>query len=189
MKIVIGLVGEKGSGKGTFVSLLREIVPKKSVAQIRFSDILFETLDLWGIQTTRRNLQELAIAMRNTYGEDIIARVTCERAVHVRADIVILDGIRWPPEVGMIRKLLNNTIVYVTADSRLRYERLKVRGEKVGEANATLEQFLEEELAATESFISSIGAAADFRIVNDTSVEDFRRQVEEFVRTKIKAIF
>ena len=50
MKKVIGLVGEKGSGKQTFVNFLKEILrlaplaQDYSIRQVRFSDILAQTL-------------------------------------------------------------------------------------------------------------------------------------------------
>jgi dephospho-CoA kinase len=50
--IVLGLVGEKGSGKQTFSDFLKKAAKGKKIAHMRFSDILRETLELWSLELT-----------------------------------------------------------------------------------------------------------------------------------------
>lgn len=188
MKIVIGLVGEKGSGKETFAKFLTQAASGKTVSHRRFSDVLGETLKLWGIRTTRKNLQKLAVVMDNAFGEGTLTNAVYALIGRDNADIVILDGIRWKTDLAMLRRFSRNILVYVTADTETRYARVKERKEKEGEECATLEQFLEEERAPNELLIPQIGKEAGVRITNNVTVDDFKKCIEDFYRKYVKTV-
>lgn len=181
MKIIIGLVGEKGSGKETFGNLLQELIPEKKIVRIRSSDILSETLTLWDIPKTRENLQDLAIYMDQGFGKGTLSHAVFARIEKMDADIVIFDGVRWETDVDLIRKFPKNFLVYVTASLETRFERIKTRKEKAFEEGTTLKQFMHEEKKLTELQIPKIGKEADFKIENNTSLQDFKTQVKKFI--------
>ncbi len=176
--ILIGLVGENGSGKETFANLLKEKFGTNAVTHIHTSDLLKETLTAWSVPLTRRNLQDMAIIMDHAYGKGTLSRAIKERITNAKTDFVILDGVRWQSDVDLIRSITPNKLVYITASVEHRYERIKTRKEKVGEDQASFEQFLKEEQIETELEIKNIGKGADITIVNDGSIEDLRREVE-----------
>lgn len=180
IELVIGVVGEKRSGKETFVKLLQEIAQDKKIKHSRFSDILFETLSFWNIPSTRQNLQKLAVIMDQGYGAGTLTRAVEQRIARERADIIILDGVRWQTDIEMVRRFPNNLLVYITAEPIVRYERTKTIKEKAGEDSTTFEQFIAEEQAPNETQIPIIGNGANFKIANNGSLEEFRKKVEEF---------
>lgn len=175
-KTVIGLVGEKGSGKGTFGTILKEILPQKTISRIRFSDVLTDTLSLWGIPQTRSNLQTLAVIMKNQYGP-ALSHAVYIRILRNTSDIVLLDGIRWQPDVDLLRSMPSNLLVYITAPTRIRYERTRERAEKPEESTMQYEQFLKEETSENEILIAKIGTTADFKINNTGTLEQFKKEV------------
>lgn len=178
-KIVIGLVGQKGSGKGTFSTLLQKLLPDKQIAKIKSSDILLQTLSLWSLTPTRENFQKLAVAMDQTFGLGTLTQAVEQQINTIQADIIIYDGVRWETDVEMIKKFPQSKLVYVTANPSLRYQRAKARNEKAGENEITFTQFMKEEQAHTEVFIPQIGAQADFTITNEGTLEDFKDQVKQ----------
>lgn len=180
---IIGLVGEKGSGKDTFARFLQEIIKDKSVVHLRFSDLLKKTLNLWDLQITRANLQKLAQVLEEGFGSGAVAHGIEIQIRKSNADIIILDGIRWIPDVKLLKKFPSHILVYITADSKLRFERLKTRGEKKGESEMAYEQFLKEEKAPNELLIPEIGSKADYKIINNSSIEDFKKEVEKFLNS------
>src|SRR3972149_4560911 len=95
MKTYIALVGENGSGKGTFESLLKELLPQKVITRVVFSDVLRDTLKLWDIPSTRDNLQKLPQVMTEGFGKDALANAIRHRVSALESDIIILDGVRW----------------------------------------------------------------------------------------------
>lgn len=181
--LLIGLVGEKGSGKDTFAKYLQEI-SDKSVAHIRFSDLLKQTLKLWDLPLTRANLQKLAQVLED-FGAGTVAHGLEKQIQNAEAEIIILDGIRWKPDVELLKKFPEHKLVYITADPKLRFERLKSRGEKDGEADMTYEQFLKEEKAPNELLIPEIGSEADFKVENNGSLEEFKEAVQKFYKSQL----
>lgn len=179
MKVVVGLVGEKGSGKGTFVDYLRG-VSNKRVDRIGFSTVLVKTLELWGIEINRENLQKLSPAMVDTYGDATLAHAVARDISQSTASLVVADGIRWDADIEMLRSFPSNVLVYVTADPRVRWGRTRLRGEKVDESETSFEQFMEEERTRSELSIPKIGRTADFTIFNNDSVDRFEKQVVQF---------
>ena len=143
MKTLIALVGEKGGGKETLGNLIIEMAQKevKTVSRFRFSDILNATLEMWGIDRTRPNLQKLAKVMDASYGEGTLTRAVKRRFENDSADIAIADGVRWESDRVMIRGIAGSVMVYVTADAGLRYNRCVARA-RVDENKKTFEEFM-----------------------------------------------
>ena len=180
-KNIIGVVGRKLSGKGTFGALFSEICADKKVARMSFSDVLRDTLVAWGLPLTRHNLQRLAIIMNDEFGEGTLTHAVLLRVEKVDADIVILDGIRWPSDRNMLRQKPGFRMVYIMADSAVRYARRKA-GQKAGEAEVSLQQFEEEDHVLTEQLIEEIGESADYVIENNGTETEFRERVHELFR-------
>ena len=185
MKLIIGLVGEKGSGKETFAKIFQSLMPDKKIAHIRFSDHLKDTLTLWDIPITRANLQKIAIVMKDNFSPDAVSHAVYQRINAQDADYILLDGVRWESDVELTQEFKNNLLVYITADLKVRFERLKTRNEKVGEETTPYEQFTKEEQAENELLIPEIGASSDYKIENDGSLEEYKQKVEEFISKKL----
>lgn len=182
MKLAIGIIGEKGSGKGTCVEILRDIAKVESrqpIDCVKSSDILAETLTLWDLSLTRSNLQQLAIIMNAKYGDHTLSNAIKNRIGTFKTNIIIYEGIRWPSDVEMIRSFPNNLLIYITAPTQIRYERTLRRNEKVGESTTTLEQFLAEEKVATETQIIKLAQQADISIVNDNDINSLKSKIHK----------
>jgi len=187
MKLVIGLVGENGSGKGTFAESLMQEAKKEGFTcdRIRSSDILRETLTLWDIPFTRENFQKLALLMVTVYGEGTLTDAVKARIEGSKKNIVIFDGVRWRSDEKLIRSFKKHLIVYVTAKPKVRYERMRARKEKTGEGIMTFEQFLEEEVAPTEKDIPVIGKAAHITFENSGPIGVLEKEVKEAFKNTI----
>ncbi|MFH1430647.1 MAG: AAA family ATPase [Candidatus Uhrbacteria bacterium] len=186
MAFVVGLVGEKGSGKGTLARLLEEAAPSGvRVAQVRFSDVLRETLSLWHLEHSRANLQALARSMAETFSAHAISDAVQHRIANA-ADLVIVDGVRWLADEQLIRSFPQNTMVYITVPPEVRYRRLRERNENIGETDASYEQFLVEEQARSERDIADIGSRADMSIVNDRSIVELQQAATGILRHALK---
>lgn len=178
-KLVIGLVGEKGSGKQTFVNFLKEIRGDLNIRQVRFSDILTQTLLLWDIPITRANLQKLSLLMKDEFGADSLAKAAKFLAEDDSSNLIIFDGIRRKTERDLVKKMKNNLIIYITANRDLRYNRLKKRSEKVGEVGLTHEQFMKEEKSKAEADIPNLGKKADLKLENNGTKEEFKSKIRQ----------
>lgn len=200
MKLVIGLAGLPLAGKETVAIKLEELlhVDHKTVSRHRFSDILRDTLDLWGMPHGRGNEQILAQIMQRPGGTDgtgtgfpegVLSRAVKARLMRDTADVGILDGARWQSDEKMLREFpaggVKSIIVYVDADDDHRYTRLLARN-RSGEAATTREQFALLNQQPNEIFIPQIGTRADIRLANNyASIADFERDIEAAYREKI----
>ncbi len=182
MQTVLGLVGEKGSGKETFTIFLEELAPNKKIAHIRFSDLLKETLEDWSLPQTRENLQKLAVVLNTGFGEGTLSHAICERVKNTQAEIIVIDGVRWDSDVELVRTFDKNFLIYITADLETRFERLKKRGEKQDEETTSFEQFKKEEQAPNEILISQIGSKADFKLENNGSFEELKTKIADLYK-------
>ncbi|MEI7425641.1 MAG: AAA family ATPase [Candidatus Moraniibacteriota bacterium] len=184
-KIVIGLIGEKGAGKGTVSDYLLE---KYGAVHFGTSKILRRTLEDLHLPVTRDNLIKLALVLKEGYGPSVIIDSLIWDIEKNDADLVMADGIRMHGDVEPFQKKYreNFYLVYVTADLRLRYERTKMRKEKEGEDEATLEQFMEEEGRLTELSIHEIGRHAEFKLNNNGTADELKRQTDEMMEKILK---
>jgi uridine kinase len=178
MKKIIGLVGEIGSGKGTVATIINDRLPNKKIVRLKFSDVLSDILNILHLEKSRDNLQKLAIYIDDQFGDGTFSNAVKQRALTIDADIVFLDGVRWPADEQLIRDA-GGILVYVTAHQKLRFDRIRGRGEKEGEQNTTWEQFLEQDQKKNETFIPDIGSRADVTIVNESTLEHLTKEVEE----------
>ena len=196
MKLVIGLTGLPLSGKETVAIKLEELLHADgaSVSRHRFSDILRDTLDLWGMPHSRENEQILAQIMQRpgAFPAGVLSRATKARLAKNTTDVGILDGVRWDVDENMIREFpaegIASIIIYIEADDDHRFARLMARN-RSGEATTTREQFEKVNRQPNETFIPQIGTRADIKLANNyETVADFERDIETAYRTKIKPL-
>ena len=177
MKKLIGLVGEMASGKDTFCEYVKENYSDVSFA--RFSDALTETLKLFFDDVKREDQQWLGEALRDRFGKDILLKAVIKKADKIEDGIVILNGMRKSLEAEALKKI-GGKIIYITADPKLRWERMSVRGEKADDA-VSFEKFLEMGKAEAEINIAEVGKSADFTIENNGTKEEFYNEIKKVI--------
>ena len=185
MKLVIGIVGPPLAGKETCANALERLLLEDgySVSRHTFSEILRETLDLWGIPHGRDNEQTMAIIMNAETGfkDGALSRAMKYRIINEDVDVTILDGVRWLGDEKMLRSLndegIKSILIYITADPDVRYARLLARN-RAGESATTRENFERQEKAKTEVDIPDIGSRAEIILENNyDDVEHFHRDI------------
>jgi len=178
-KLIIGLVGRQGSGKGTVAKILQETY---SATLYRFSGILGDILDRISIPKSRDNFVKISEALRHAFGEDVLAYAVEKEITSSDAEIIVVDGIRRPEDIVALEPLPQFTLVNVSVPPKTRFERMKGRGEKAGETTMTWEDFLRvENTAPTEITIPLVEARAQTTIDNSGTEDDLRKKIEELV--------
>lgn len=179
-KILIGLVGRQGSGKGTVAKILQETYGAKLY---RFSAILGDILDRLNIERSRDNLIKISEAVRHEFGEDTLAYAIEHEVSASDADVVIIDGIRRPEDIVALEPLPYFKLVNVSVPAEVRFERMKHRGEKAGETHMTREEFLKvENEAPTEITIPLVEARATDTIDNSGTAEELGPKVDALMK-------
>jgi len=178
MKLVIGLSGRIGGGKGTIGDyLMREYGAEGR----RFSDILRDLLVRLHIPVERRALQNMGATLRMQFGDDVLVQTLRKDLETAEADIVMVDGVRYPNEVEMLRGFDNSILFFVDAPPKIRFERVKKRAEK-GEDKIDFAEFLRAEERETERHLDEVKAMTDYQLDNSKSFEDLYKQIDKALK-------
>jgi len=178
MKKILGLVGETGSGKDTFCNFVKKNYAK--VSCFRFSQPLTEVLGIFFDEIKKEDQQWLAPALRKRFGNNILGEAIAKKVRNIKEGIIILNGIRVWEEYKMIKNL-GGKIIYITADSKTRWQRITKRKEKKDDS-VSYQKFLKMEKAETEILISQIGKKAEFKIENNGSFALFYNQIKKILK-------
>jgi len=177
-KIILGFVGELGAGKTVVCDYLKE---KYNSNSYRFSGPLRDVLTRVYLDQTRENMQNLSTILRENFGQDLLAKIMAHDADSDSGKVVTVDGVRRFPDIEHLKKLDGFYLIYVSVDSKTRYERIIKRGQNPGEDKITYEEFLESEKSEADKTITEVGEQADYKINNDGSLEDLNNKIEETI--------
>jgi dephospho-CoA kinase len=173
---LIGLTGTNGAGKGEAAAFFVE----KGYGYSSLSDVIREELAKNGRESTRDNMIAMGNFMRSHFSPDILARRVAQK---IKGNAVI-DSIRNPEEVAFFRKRRNFLLLSINAPPDLRFERVKNRGR--AESVSNLREFLakEAEEMGTDKTRQQLKACmdmADHTVINDGTLEELRKKLEEFL--------
>ena len=178
-KLIIGLVGEIASGKGTVSRYLAENL---GAEVFRYSTILRDVLNRLHIEQNRSNLQLVSKVLRENFGQDLLARVIAADASKANSSIVVVDGIRRLEDLTHLQQLNNFILVKVMADLEVRWQRIRNRHENPDDQNKTLEQFKADHEKETEQTIPSVMAIAHESLDNNGDEASLINQVEALLK-------
>ncbi len=179
-KVIIGIAGEIGAGKGTVTSYLMQHYHAQN---LRYSAILQDILRRLDLVYNRENLATLAEALRGAFGGDILSRALLGDIARADARIVVVDGIRKRAELEVLRRHEGFVCFFVDADLRTRYERIHTRDEKADDATKTYEQFVADHERAADREIPQLKPLADVVIDNSGTQEATFAQIDAALRT------
>lgn len=178
-KLIIGLIGEKLSGKD---EVARYIVAKQDAFHIKFSHLLDEILDVLNLPKTRRNEIDLGLGLRQIFGSDVLYLGLKQRIETSNAQVVVINGIRMDEFDKIVEDLKAKTI-YITAPLELRYQRYLKRHEKIDDGKLSFEAFAkQDQVELTEKDIPALGRRADYKIENVGSLEELYGKIEMILR-------
>jgi dephospho-CoA kinase len=178
--LIIGIVGEIASGKGTAAEYLRQ---KHDGVIFKFSTVMRDVLNRLYLPQTRENLQLLSLILRESFGQDIFAKTMARDAANSSARLTIIDGIRRPSDIIELAKLNSFHLINIVADEKIRYERIKTRNENPNDAEKTWEQFQKEAIAESEATIRTVAAQAEYAVKNNGTLDDLHKQLDLILET------
>ena len=177
--MIIGLTGKNGSGKTEVCEYLKS----RGFAYRSLSDEIRNEIRRQGKEIDREILIEVGNRLRGDFGPGILA----ERIVRdLEADQnYVIDSIRNPSEVEVLRKRGGFTLLGIDADPEIRFERSRKRGRE--NAAGTLEQFLNEERKELDSEdpaqqqLNATGRLADLTVANNGSLDELHRRLDQIL--------
>lgn len=179
---IVGIVGMPGSGK----SVLTEMFCERGWNKVYFGSVTLNELDKRKLEHTEQNEKKVREELRCEYGEDAYARYLLPDIIRLSNDSpLVLDGLYSWPEYKLLKESLNDRlkILAVITNSQIRYNRLSERKKRP----LSMNQAISRDHAEIER-LSKGGpiAIADYYITNNSTLDEYRRQFEVFVKNEAK---
>lgn len=178
---IVAIVGMSGSGKSVAVDYLTS----KGVPKVYFGGMIYKEMEKRGIERTpdgesEKHFREM---IRETEGKDWVVRQVIDE-VHNLADAgqrrIVLDGVYSWTEMKTLKHEFPGqmTFIAVVVPKKIRYKRVAIRPDR---------PFSEEEIKERDrSEIENLEkggpiAAADYYVLNDGTVEQMEKKLEEIL--------
>ena len=179
-KIILGLVGQIACGKGAIVKYLEK---KYQASSYRFSTILRDAMNTLDIELNRKNLSLFSKIIRKNFGEDTLAKVIARDVVGDKNKIIVVDGIRRMMDIKYLNKINGFKLIKITANSKLRYERVISRNENKGDNKKTYKEFLADQKIEADAEIPKVMKKTKIEINNEGSLENLYNQIEKIIKS------
>lgn len=176
--LVIGLIGTAGSGKDTAASYIKH---KYKAEEFRYSYLLVKALQIFGIEVSRDNLAWLMNILKRKYGKDILTKAMKKTIRELaRKKVIVISGLRLPSDYTFLRSFKRNYLVFLDAPEKIRWQRVRVRGEK-SDDNVAFAAFKKLMTGENERYITELGKRADFVLTNSGNLREFHREIDKIM--------
>lgn len=176
---IIGITGTLGAGKGTIVEYLTE---NKGFRHYSVRQFLIEEIEKRRLPINRDSMTNIANELRAANTPYYIVGELYKQAIESGKNAVI-ESIRTPGEVEFLQQQGDFTLIAVDADSKLRFERIKLRKSTTDQID--FETFLSNEKREmttadpNKQNLQKCIQMADIVINNDGSVKELMKQLED----------
>ena len=177
--MIIGVTNLPCSGADSVGRILSE----KGFIWLSYSDILREELRKNGKEINRETLRGLANELRKREGTGVLSKRLLQKIDNKRD--YVFGTIRNPGEIHELRKTGNFILMHIEAPTKIRFERMLSRNREndpktFGDFLA-LEAIELKDNVAEGLQIAECIKMADYKIVNDSSLEDLGKKVDELL--------
>ena len=175
---IIGITGTLGAGKGTIVEYL---VEKKGFRHFSVRSLLIERLEQQNKAVNRDSMMLLANELRTQNSPAYMAEELYKLALNSNADSII-ESIRTPGEVELLRSKGNFSLFAVDALPEIRFQRVLLRNSETDKIDYST--FLENEEREMDSSdpnhqnLKKCIEMADVVFQNNGSKENLFKQIE-----------
>lgn len=179
-KIVVGVTGMPGAGKSVVVNVAQQM----KCAVVVMGDEIREEAKRRGLEPTPENLGRLMLKLREEEGKAAVAKRCIPEIEGAAQPVVFVDGVRSLQEVEEFKKHFPNfTILAVHASPKTRFKRLFKR--QRSDAPKKWETFKTRDALELDVGLGDVVALADYLIVNEGTLEDFKREIRKLLEDMI----
>jgi len=176
---VVSIVGMAGAGKSEVARLFEE----NGFVRVRFGDITDEEIKKQGLELNEQNERYIRELLRKEHGMSAYAKLNLVKIDETsKYSNVVLDGLYSWEEYTFLKTYYGEDfyVVAVWASPKTRYTRLTTRLNR----RLTLEEAASRDRAEIENTDKGGPIAmADFTIINESSLENLRREARKIIST------
>jgi dephospho-CoA kinase len=180
---IVAITGMPGAGKSTAAQAL----VKLGWTRVVMGDEIRAETKRRGLEPDAKNTGKVMRLLRNERGESAVADLCLEKVARLKANRVVIDGIRSMAEVDAFRKKAKVILVAVDASPERRFELLRERGRE--DDPLTQEMFNERDQRELEVGIAKAIALADETVSNQHTTPDrLASEIEKVVERWEKVV-
>jgi dephospho-CoA kinase len=173
---VICVTGMPAAGKEEF----QKVAAEESYLIVRMGDVVRDEARRRGLPITDGSVGGMAHEERQKHG----AAIWAERTVpHVRAERVCIDGLRSSAELNVFRRAFGKGLVVFAVESAPGTRWRRVQRRHRPDDATTWEEFLQRDARERGWGLEEVIAAADVRIVNEGTLDEFYSAVRKELRS------
>ena len=177
--LLLLITGMPGAGKSTVLSVIAE----HGYPILLMGDVIREEVEKLGLSPTPENVGLAAVELRRKEGARAVAKRCIPKLRMFSAEnrVVVVDGVRSLEEVEAFREEFRNILlVAVHASPQTRFHRFLARNRSDDPESWAV--FRDRDLRELGFGIGGAIAMADYMIVNESSVEDFKTEARKLLR-------
>ncbi len=171
--ILIVTVGMPGSGKDELLAVARGM----GLATLKMGDLVRDETRRRGLPLSNANVARVASEERNKHGAGIWAQRALPKLTETR---MLVDGCRSDDEVTVFRHNFGDLFVLgIYASPETRHERMSTRGRS--DDGGDLQEFYDRDRRELKWGIGNAFALADGMLINEGSIDQFRRDARAMI--------
>jgi dephospho-CoA kinase len=180
-KVVVGVAGMPGSGKGVF----RRTVQRMGYPVVIMGDVVREEVKRRNLKPTPENLGKTMLTLRELDGSAVVAKRCIPKLEKATGRIVVVDGVRSLAEVEEFKKHFPNFIlIAIHASPKARYQRLSRR--KRSDDPTNWETFMERDRRELGVGMGAVIAAADHTIMNEGTSTQLKTEIRRVMKEMLE---
>jgi dephospho-CoA kinase len=180
-KVVIGISGMPGAGKGVFRRKIQEL----GYPVVIMGDEVREEVKQQNLKPTPQNVGKIMLYIREKDGSAAIAKRCIPKIEKADENIIFVDGVRSLNEVDEFKKHFPNFVILaIHASPKTRYQRLFRRGRSDDPKN--WKTFMERDMRELGIGVGSVISIADYMIVNGGTIAQLKQRTIQFVKRVLK---
>ena len=172
MKLIV-TVRMPGSGKDELLGVARGM----GLATLKMGDLVRDETRRRGLPLSNANVARVASEERNKHGAGIWAQRALPKLTETR---MLVDGCRSDDEVTVFRHNFGDLFVLgIYASPETRHERMSTRGRS--DDGGDLQEFYDRDRRELKWGIGNAFALADGMLINEGSIDQFRRDARAMI--------
>jgi len=181
-KIIIGITGHSGSGKGTIAQYLAN---HHKAQYIRYSDVFRNILNELHIEQSRKNIDHISVTLREAFGQDVLGEVVKRKIENSNSQLFVIEAIRRPADIEDLLGIGKFILFFVDVPIETRHQRAVVRNQNPGDADKSLEEFAQDQKDDTQIRIEKLRDSADYVIDNTRSEQELLVDIEKIIKAVV----
>jgi len=177
---IIAFTGMPFAGKTEAVKVTKEA----EIPMIRMGDMVWNEVNKRGLKLNDNNVGTIANQMREKHGRDIWAIKTINKIKTMgNIDSIVIDGIRNVEEIEVFKSELGDNFVVIAVETSEETRRKRALERRRKDDSKDVKKLKERDQRELGWGLGSVIASADIVILNNGSIDDFRKNIKEILKS------